>query len=178
MRKAKFINSRRTFLGAGLAAATVAAVSCARRDAAPPWRFFTAAEARTVDAICEGIIPADQDPGAHEACAVNYIDLQLTRSFRRHQSLYRQGIAAIDAACRKKFNKPFVEVTIDQKNEVLLEAEENSKEFFDLIVTHTRQGFYGDPRHGGNRNRASWKMVGLPFPQIRGRQHYDGPKAG
>ena len=36
--------------------------------------------------------------------------------------------------------------------------------FFDLLLTHTRQGFYGDPRHGGNRDLVSWKMVGLPFP--------------
>ena len=59
------------------------------------------------------------------------------------------------------------------------DAEENSKEFFDLILAHTRQGFYGDPRHGGNRDRVSWKMVGLPFPPVRGRMHYDEPpKAG
>jgi gluconate 2-dehydrogenase gamma chain len=47
-----------------------------------------------------------------------------------------------------------------------------------LILAHTRQGFYGDPRHGGNRNRVSWKMIGVPFPPIRGREHYDQPKVG
>ena len=40
----------------------------------------------------------------------------------------------------------------------------------DLVLNHARQGFYGDPRHGGNRAMASWKMVGLPFPPVRGRQ--------
>jgi gluconate 2-dehydrogenase gamma chain len=35
------------------------------------------------------------------------------------------------------------------------------------------QGFYGDPRHGGNREYASWRMLGVPVAPIRGRQLYD-----
>ena len=38
-----------------------------------------------------------------------------------------------------------------------------------LFMWITRQGFYGDPRHGGNRDAASWKMLALPFPPVRGR---------
>jgi gluconate 2-dehydrogenase gamma chain len=49
----------------------------------------------------------------------------------------------------------------------------SSRDFFALILSHTMQGFYGDPRHGGNRERVSWKMLGLPYPPIRGRLHYD-----
>ena len=71
-----------------------------------------------------------------------------------------------------------MDLSADQQIAVLKHAEENSKAFFTLILTHTRQGFYGDPRHGGNRNMVSWKMLGLPFPPLRGRQHYDKPKAG
>ena len=78
----------------------------------------------------------------------------------------------MDAASRSKFGKPFLELSSEQQVEVLNDAEENSKLFFELILAHTRQGFYGDPRHGGNRNMASWKMVGLPFPPVRGREHY------
>jgi gluconate 2-dehydrogenase gamma chain len=49
----------------------------------------------------------------------------------------------------------------------------SSKDFFSLILSHTMQGFYGDPRHGGNRGRVSWKMLNLPYPPIRGQLHYD-----
>lgn len=52
--------------------------------------------------------------------------------------------------------------------------EKQDRRFFDMILAHTRQGFYGDPRHGGNREMASWRMLGLPTPPIRGRMHYDG----
>jgi gluconate 2-dehydrogenase gamma chain len=169
---------RRAFLGAGIAAAAGAAVFSARSQGAGAWRFFTDAEAKTVDAICAQLIPEDQDPGAHEAGVVNYIDIQLTRAFKKHQDAYRKGIAAVDTASRAKFGKPFASLSSDAQVEILNTVEETSQSFFDLILTHARQGFYGDPRHGGNRNMASWKMLGLPFPPVRGRQHYDEPKAG
>jgi len=169
---------RRTFLGAGLSAAAAGTgISCAHFQGGA-WRFFTAAEAQTVDAICAQLIPADQDPGAREAGVVNYIDIQLTRPFKKHQAAYRNGIAGVDAASRAKFGKRFAELSGDGQVEMLNDVEERSAAFFDLILNHARQGFYGDPRHGGNRNMASWKMLGLPFPPVRGRQHYDEPKAG
>jgi len=176
-------NSRRRFLHASLSAAVAgSAISCGSgprgHAGASPWRFFTAEEGQTVDAICEQIIPADRDPGAKEARAVNYIDIQLTRPFKRYQKVYRQGIAAVDAASHTKFGKRFVELPAGQQTEVLADIERSSSVFFELILAHTRQGFYGDPRHGGNRNRVSWKMIGVPFPPIRGREHYDQPKVG
>jgi len=175
-------NSRRQFLHASVSAAVAgSAISCGAGPGghpASPWRFFTAEEGRTVDAICEQIIPADRDPGAQEARAVNYIDLQLTRPFKRYRKAYREGIAAVDAASRKKFGGRFVELPAGQQTQVLTNIEKSSSAFFELILAHTRQGFYGDPRHGGNRNRVSWKMIGVPFPPIRGREHYDQPKVG
>jgi gluconate 2-dehydrogenase gamma chain len=30
------------------------------------------------------------------------------------------------------------------------------------------QGYYGSPRHGGNKNFISYKMIGLDEPQIIG----------
>ena len=171
---------RRTFISAGLFAIV------ARKAMALPlwqnkdeWRFFTNEEALTVDAICEQLIPTDRDPGARQAHVLQYIDIQLTKHFRRYQQIYREGIAGVDAGSLAKFSKRFVELTPEQQTEVLVDIEENSEAFFELVLTHTRQGFYGDPRHGGNRDMVSWKMVGLAFPQVRGRMHYDDePKAG
>jgi gluconate 2-dehydrogenase gamma chain len=51
-----------------------------------------------------------------------------------------------------------------------MERNPNTKPFFDMLVAHTMQGFYGDPRHGGNRERASWKMLGVASPPVRGRR--------
>ena len=170
---------RRNFCVLGLSAAVAGtAISCGESNGRGTWRFFTEREALIVDAICAQLIPADRDPGAREAGAVNYIDIQLTKRFRKHRAAYRKGIAAIDAGIRSKFGRGFVELAAEQQVEVLNATEESSSAFFDLILAHARQGFYGNPRHGGNRNMASWKMLGLPFPPVRGRQNYEEPKAG
>jgi len=169
---------RRTLIAGLSVAAAGSIVSLPRWKGAGRWRFFTDDEARTVEAICGQLIPADRDPGAREAGVVNYIDLQLTRPFKRFQPVYRRGIASLDAVSRLKFGKRFAVLSSGQQVAALADAERNSQEFFELILAHCRQGFYGDPRHGGNRNMASWKMLRLPYPPLRGRTHYDQPKVG
>jgi len=178
MRSRNMVVRRRTLLGMGVAAVAGSAMSCARGGTANTWRFFTPAEARTLEAVCAQIIPADRDPGAKEAGAVNYIDIQLCKPFKKYRTAYRQGIAGIDSDSRSRFGKPFMELSSVQQVEVLQAVEQKARGFFDLLLNHTRQAFYGDPRHGGNRDMASWKMLGLPYPQVRGRQHYEGPKVG
>ena len=37
------------------------------------------------------------------------------------------------------------------------------KSFFKMLLTHTMQGFYGSPRHGGNKNYASFTMMGMDY---------------
>ena len=164
---------RREFFEVGLTAAAAGTLAaCSRAGGGDYWRFFTAHEARTVDAICEQIIPADDDPGAAQAEVVKFIDRQLTGHYSRHQAAYRAGLARVDEASGAKFGKRFVELAFDEQTEVLLELEQNDREFFGLLRDHTMQGFYGDPRHGGNRDAVSWKMLELPFPPVRGRWHY------
>lgn len=150
-----------------------------------PWRSLKAEEARTLEAVCERIIPTDQDPGAAWAGAVDYIDRQLAGPYRRLRKIYLLGLAGTNATGRSMFGKPFVELTAPQQDAVLhgmdsgqAQGEQwatvSAKTFFDLVVSHTLQGFYGDPRHGGNRERVSWKMLKLPYPPVRGRQNSSG----
>jgi gluconate 2-dehydrogenase gamma chain len=104
--------------------------------------------------------------------------------YKRHRATYRQGIRGIEQVSFKMFGRRFTELSPERQDEVLKELEGGgaagearkgvaSNDFFSLILSHTMQGFYGDPRHGGNRARVSWKMLGLPYPPIRGRLHYD-----
>jgi len=173
--------TRRKFIQVTTAAAAGSMVGCAKKGS--PWRFFTLSEGQTVSAICERLIPADQDPGATEAGVVNFIDLQLMGPYKRFRANYRQGIKGVEQASLRKFGRGFTELSAESQDELLKELEQgvageawkglSSKDFFNLILSHTMQGFYGDPRHGGNRGRVSWKMLGLPYPPIRGRLRYD-----
>lgn len=155
-------------------------MSCGRSKS--PWRFFSMAEARTVEALCGQIVPADRDPGGAQAGAVCFIDRQLTRFYKPLRKTYRQGIAAVDRESLAFAGRPFADLTAESQLAVMkrIERKPETKPFFDLLVAHTMQGFYGSPRHGGNRDRASWKMLGVAYPPVRGRLRYDltDPEAG
>ena len=172
--------NRRAFLQAALAAAAAsgAGIACSRNRT--PWRFFALDEARTLAALADQIIPADQDPGASWAGVVNYIDRQLCGPFEHLQQTYRQGLSGVDQSSRSIYSKTFADLDSTQQIDIMHRLEgahapgeiwqrASSGEFFSLVVDHTMQGFYGDPRHGGNREGVSWKMLGLPYPPIRGR---------
>ena len=174
--------TRRKFIQVTTAAAAGSMVGCTNKRS--PWRFFTWEEGQTVAAICERLIPAEQDPGAMDAGVVNFIDLQLMGPYKRYRASYRQGIKGIEEASLRMFGHRFTELSPEKKDEVLKQIEAggatgeawkdlSSRDFFSLILSHTMQGYYGDPRHGGNRGRVSWQMLGLPYPPIRGRLHYD-----
>ena len=179
--------SRRKFLQAAMAmaAATGSGLGCGRTGT--PWRFLTEDEARTLAALCDQIIPADQDPGATWAGVVNYIDRQLCGALEHLRTSYRRGIEAVGRSSRLLYGAGFAEATATQQVELLTLMEQgrtpaeawkqiSATEFFDLLVEQTMQGFYGDPRHGGNREGTSWKMLGIPYPPIRGRLHFDVSK--
>ena len=179
--------SRRAFLQAALAATAAAGtgVACSRNGT--PWRFFSVDEARCLAAISDQIIPPDQDPGASWAGVLKYIDRQLCGPYENLRSTYRRGLAAVDQSSRSLYGKLFADLDLEQQIDVLRRLERgtvsgtiwkqlSSSEFFRYLVDHTMQGFYGDPRHGGNREGVSWKMLGLPYPPIRGRVRTDHPK--
>jgi len=165
-----------------MAAAAASGVGCA--GAKHPWRFLTVDEARTLAAICDQIIPEDEDPGAVWAGVVNYIDRQLCGPLEGLRDAYRNGIAAVESSSRTLYGVAFAPLAAAQQVELLTLMEQgrapaeswpqiSSHEFFNLLIDQTMQGFYGDPRHGGNRDGVSWKMLGIPYPPIRGRLHFD-----
>lgn len=86
--------SRRRFLHAAAVVTTalVAPMTLARRTlAARRGRFFTAGEFRTLEALCDRIIPPDHDPGAKALGAAHYIDGFLNAFERSTPRLFAGG---------------------------------------------------------------------------------------
>lgn len=173
---------RRKFLQiAATTAASGAAASCSRKSGG---RVLNAPEMHTVEAIAERIIPADEDAGAIQAGVATYIDRQLGGILKKHVKTYRQGILGVNHVAETRFGKRFAELGAGEQDEILAALEAGATDpkiwppaqaraFFELVRDHTMQGFYGDPRHGGNREYASWRMLGVPVAPIRGRRLYD-----
>ncbi len=131
---------------------------------------------KTVEAITARIIPTDDDPGAIEAGCVNFVDKALAHEDEALRPEYEAGLRGIDAVSKLRFGKPFVELDPGQQDAILVALESGRADgwptgevgpdqFFETVRKHTIWGFLADPRYGGNRDFAGWKLVGYPGPR-------------
>jgi gluconate 2-dehydrogenase gamma chain len=175
---------RRGFLRTGTVAAAATAVACAGPKSR--WRSLTEDEAKTLAAACDQIVPPDEDPGASEAGAVTFIDRQLATRRKEDRPLFQAGVRGLDATARRRHGQAFAALPFEAQTALLQDVEKGRVEaadwsgvepvvFFGRLREHTMMGFYGDPRHGGNKDRVSWRMLGVPDPPIRGRLHETPP---
>jgi gluconate 2-dehydrogenase gamma chain len=170
-------------LGAAVGAGSTAMIARLGRAARPRYRFFTDAEADLLIDICEQIIPRDDVPGATDTGAINYIDRQLCGFLASDQRAYRRGLESFRQTCLQVRGAPFKELPPAAKIQALRSVElgeapralwgdPTAPAFFNLVLSHTMQSFYGSPRHGGNRDYASYRMLGLDYPQVVGQNRY------
>src|SRR5215472_1101369 len=101
----------------------------AAKSAAPPkFEFFSADEAKEIDAITSRIIPADDTPGAHEAGVVYFIDRGLITFSVDEQKTYREGLPELQSRVAEMFQgkSKFSELTPEQQDEVLHSFDEQN----------------------------------------------------
>ena len=86
----------------------------------------------------------------------------------RHLQAYRDGVLELDrAAAEVASGKDFRGLDAEGQDQVLTVLDERKDPFFTLLLTHTMEGFYGHPRHGGNKDRAGWEVLGYPVRAFR-----------
>ncbi len=86
------------------------------------------------------------------------------------REVYRLGIAEANAFAEKSQGKPFAELPPERQDALLALMESGeaqfsklpSKTFFAFLLQNTREGFFSDPVHGGNRGLAGWKLIAFP----------------
>jgi gluconate 2-dehydrogenase gamma chain len=133
---------------------------------------------QTLEAITARIIPTDSEPGAREAGCVNFIDKALANEESGARPLYAAGLAATDDAALASFGRRFAELTPVEQDALLARLESGnasgwpaeapaSSDFFAAVRAHTVIGFLADPKYGGNRDFAGWKLTGYPGPRHR-----------
>lgn len=83
---------------------------------------------------------------------------------------YRIAIPAIDKWAQEHYGAVFAEVSAAkqdailsqvQKDEVLM-PELRSGDFFAFLLQNTKEGYFADPKYGGNYDMASWVYIGFP----------------
>ncbi len=86
------------------------------------------------------------------------------------RDFFAAGVEAANAWSRKTYGKTFDRLSPEQRIAALKEMEEgkakfdglDAKLFFQRLLAITMEGFFSDPIYGGNRNKASWRMLGFP----------------
>lgn len=115
--------------------------------------FFTEQEFDTVCAICDRIIPADEEgPGALESNVPIFIDLQLSGNYGKEwylkgpfpkdpsplmyyqmpyipAQMYRIGLRILDQAVRQQHDKSFADLNAEEQDAVLKQLEQNQIDF-------------------------------------------------
>ncbi|MCT2584530.1 gluconate 2-dehydrogenase subunit 3 family protein [Actinophytocola gossypii] len=133
-------------------------------SAVPPLRFFTDAEAATVEAMAERVFPEDGSPGARDAGVMHYIDGRLAGGWGRGERMYlrgpfeepghgghgyqlpltprevyRRALRTIDDHCQKTYgDRTFVELPAAKQDETLTALEGGE---VDLRLADGRSGY-------------------------------------
>ena len=169
----------------------------AAATAAPPgYAFLNLDEAAFVEALVDHMVPADELTPKGTDVGINiYIDRALAGAWGKGErlymqgpwktgapsqgyqlpltpaQLYRAGIEATDAHCRKAYGKTFDRLTEPQREEVLVGLSTGkvsfdngppARVFWTTVYQTVMEGMFSDPIHGGNRDKTGWKLIGFP----------------
>ena len=162
----------------------------------PGYSFLNLEEAAFVEALVDHMVPADNLTPKGTDIGINiFIDRALAGGWGKGErlymqgpwklgapsqgyqlpltpaQLYRAGIAATNAHCRKTYGSSFDRIEDAQREEVLIGLStakikfENGlpvRVFWTTLYQTVMEGMFSDPIYGGNRNKAGWKLIGFP----------------
>lgn len=171
-------------------------VAAAPADLPAGYTFLKPNEAAFVEALVDHMVPKDDlTPSGTDIGLAIFIDRALAGSWGKGDRLYNQGpwklgtpnqgyqlpltpselyragIAASNAYCRKVYNSGFENLATEQKeaflkdlsaDKIKLDGGIPSKAFFDVVYQTVIEGMFADPIYGGNKNMVCWKMIGFP----------------
>jgi gluconate 2-dehydrogenase gamma chain len=169
----------------------------AAAPAAIGYSFLNLEEAAFVEALVDHMVPADELTPKGTDIGINiYIDRALAGAWGKGDrlymqgpwklgvpsqgyqlpltpaQLYRAGIEATNAYCRKTYGgKTFDRVDETQREEVLIGLSAGKVAFdgglpagvfWTTVYQTVMEGMFSDPIYGGNRNKVGWKLINFP----------------
>jgi gluconate 2-dehydrogenase gamma chain len=131
---------------------------------------FTESQQRTLEAVLNRLIPADDYPGAWEAGVGDYIARQLEGDSRQLLPSYRIGLDAMDAEAVAAYGRHFADLYPVRQDALISNLERGITDtlwvipaigFMTLLINHAAEGYYSEPAQGGNHDKKSWEMIGF-----------------
>jgi hypothetical protein len=98
-------------------------------------KYFAAHQYKTLQTLCQAIIPPDADSGgAIEAGAPEFIDL-LTSENKEYQLTLGGGLMWLDETCSDRYGKLYLDCSPEQQNEILNKIAHRRNALADLALS-------------------------------------------
>ena len=108
-------------------------------------RFLSQSQHSLATAVLDRLIPRQSEmPGAGEVGTADYID-GIAAGSAQLARLFSGGLQDIEIAAAR-LGSEFEELNGDQQDDVLRGVESDNPNFFDLLVRHTYNGYYSNPK--------------------------------
>jgi hypothetical protein len=91
---------------------------------------FDAEDIAYLDEIAETILPATNSPGAKAAKVGQFMTVMINDCYEAaDQTAFRKGLGELDKASEKKFDKGFMAITPQQRQQLLVEIDKEAKAY-------------------------------------------------
>lgn len=162
----------------------------------PAYEFFSSEQAKTAAVLTDRLLPSGEDrQSGSELGVVRYIDRALRRepfyetahNDQRFQDAYTSGFEQLDATAEELFDTPARNLTDEQLDELITAVFDRSAPGWEDIPTanavsmtipedafltifrdHAVEGYYAQPKYGGNVELDGWKQAGYFGPFLEG----------
>lgn len=123
--------------------------------------------------LLDRLIPADDlGPGALEAGVLAYVEAALAGHSSAELPVYATGLRAVAAHATRVFGAELEALDAADQDAVVADLAAgrvngvDRGSFFELVRRHAAEGMFGDPRWGGNRGEAGWRLLGYAGPRL------------
>ncbi|QGX95111.1 gluconate 2-dehydrogenase subunit 3 family protein [Haloplanus rallus] len=175
---------------------TGAETAAGTETAESPYDFFDAEQAAVVSTLVDRLLPGSEDrPSGTDLAVVRYIDRALRREpfyetahdDRRFQAAYEDGIDRLQETARALFDRPITDLDDAAVDDLLSQVTERSAPgwedvptpnpvsmtvpstaFVALLRDHAVEGYYAQPKYGGNVDLGGWRQAGYVGPFVEG----------
>ena len=139
---------------------------------------------RTLQALVDRIIPADDYPSGWQAGAGDFITRLLATDLPNEVGYFEAGLELVEQESKARHSgQDFADLTAAEQDALFAAIlagntkigwqEVAPAQFAQRLILLSQQGFYTDPQNGGNHDGISWQMLGyrvLPpgveWPQV------------
>jgi hypothetical protein len=132
---------------------------------------LTPTQLEALRALLDRLIPNDEFPGALAAGTDKFILQLLTHACAAEAPVLAQGLTQLDAEAIARHDQPFAALSIATQDALISALEHNqtatrwpaafpAAACINRLIDLAAEGFYADPANGGNRDGASWRMIG------------------